>query len=98
MGIAAPPRPASLLSLDYSGPEVCGGQPCFSDEMLDEMMEREQEQLLFDATVAALPAPIAEVGPFQVSVGSLSNPLRLRPAGPRSLGPRACRSRRRRRT
>jgi len=28
------PKPTGLLSMDYSGPELCGGRPCFTDEQI----------------------------------------------------------------
>lgn len=67
---AAPVHQPSLLSLDYSSAQVCGGQPCFTDDMINQAMRSgSAEQQQFEAAVAHLPDPIGEVGQFKVSVG-----------------------------
>ncbi len=63
------PRP-SLLSLDYSGPQACGGQPCFTDEMIYHTPDAVGQELV-EPTTAQLPPPIGEIGQYQVSVGPM---------------------------
>jgi hypothetical protein len=69
---AQPPMSRSLFSLDYSSPQVCGGQPCFTDDMIEQAARggvAEQEQM--GAIVAHIADPVGEVGQFAVSVGPL---------------------------
>ena len=71
--VATAVRRPSLLSLDYSSPQVCGGQPCFTDDMINQAMvsgSAEQQEHV-EAAVAHLSDPIGEVGQFKVSVGPM---------------------------
>jgi hypothetical protein len=43
--IAPAPRPRSLLSLDYSSPDVCGGERCVTDEEIYGPLERAHAEL-----------------------------------------------------
>ena len=60
------PKPIGLLSMNYSGPDVCGGGPCFTDDDIyrpsNEARSRidEANKKAADASVAAKPVNEAE--------------------------------------
>lgn len=77
------PKQGSLLSIDYSGPEVCGGRPCFSDEQIYLAAGYNAEVEAFEAEATKNTTPIGVVGPFVVAVGTTrgSAPAKTPPSG-----------------
>jgi hypothetical protein len=57
-----------LLSMNYSGPEACGGRPCFTDEALDEILQSEATEEQQVEEIASSMQPIATFGPFTFGV------------------------------
>lgn len=72
-----------LLSMDYSGPEVCGGQPCFTDEQVYSAAGHSAEVEAIEAESTKNTTPIGVVGPFVVAVGTTrgSAPTKTPPPG-----------------
>jgi len=76
----------SLLSLDYSGPQVCGGRPCFTDQMIYQGLETSAaDKEAVDTAMSQVPAPSATVGQFAVSIGELSDRPTAADVGPAAV-------------
>ena len=75
------PPITSLFTLDYWGDQVCGGRPCFTDEMVEQWIDESQQRMIEEAA-ASVPPPIGEIGEFDVSIGAFSDDPAVSPAAP----------------
>lgn len=78
------PNWPSLLSMDYSGPEVCGGQPCITDEQIYAVTTYSAEIEALEAEATKDTTPVGVVGPFVVAVATTRAPA---PAAPAKTSP-----------